>query len=188
MVILGCIFCFLRGMHRGAVALFGACLLVLTGCMTIKEAFSGVSWETAFTIAGSLGFAQGIASSGAGYRITDAILNICGPLGQSPFAMCFVMLFLSTLLSNFMSNAATVTVLFPIALGLAQSLHADAMAFALACGIGANMSIATPVCTAAVTFTVTAGYRAKDYVRIGGILNLLMLLADGFALYFVYFL
>lgn len=184
----GCMLCFMAGLNMGAVALFGACLVIASGCVTAREAIGGVSWETVITVAASLGFARGIEVSGAGQIITDMVLRLCGPISSSAYGMCLIMLFLGTLLSNFMSNTAAVTILAPIGIALARTLGADAMAFALACGIGTDMAIATPICTAAITYTLTAGYRVKDYLRVGGLLNLLVFIADAAALGFWYFI
>lgn len=187
-VSIACIIGFIAGLNMGATALLSACIVIIFRCVSVKDAFANVSWETVFIVAGSLGFAQGIAASGAGQVITDTILSICGPIGQSAAGMCIVMMFIATILSNFMSNTATVTILMPIALALAQTLGADAMAFALACGIGADMSLATPICQAPITYSITAGYRAKDFLRVGGLLNLLIFIVAAAALYFWFFI
>ncbi len=186
-VAIGCIICFMAGLNMGAVALSGACILILSGCITAREAFRGVNWQMVFTVGASLGFAQGIGQSGAAQILTDVIFKVAGPLGESPFGMCVAIFAVAIMLSIFMSNNATVVVMLPIALLLAQSLNADAMAFALACAIGAEIAIAMPICSVAVTYTISAGYRTKDYVRLGGILTLLMFIADSIALWYWFF-
>lgn len=182
-----CIICFILGMNMGAIAMLGACIVIVTGCVSVKDAIRNVSWETVFAVAGSIGFAQGVSSSGAAYIITEYVLKITGPLGESAFAMCAILMLLGTVLSNFMSNTATVTLLLPIAFSIASSLGASPTAFALACGIGSDMAIATPICTAAITYTTTAGYRVKDYMRIGGLLNLGIYIVDVLALSIFFF-
>lgn len=187
-VIWGCIAGFVNGLNFGAVALTGATMVMLTNCISCKEAFSGISWGSVFTVAASIGFAQGINESGAGKVITNAILSGVGPfVDNSAFAMCVLVMALSCLLSNFMSNTAAVTIVFPIAFAMSQAMGADAMAFAIACGLGSDMSIATPICQAPVTYTVDIGYRTKDYVCMGGLLNVAVFIVDAIALYFSYF-
>lgn len=42
---------------------------------------------------------------------------------------------------------------------------------AIACAIGASMAFATPVATTTITMVQVAGYRFKDYFRIGGVVG-----------------
>ena len=167
-----CITAFAMGGNFGAVALTGGCLAIITGCIKMEEAIRGVSWNTVLIVAGTMGFAKGVEVSGAGQVIADVMLELCGPLSSSPYAMCVVMLVLGTVISNFMSNNATVGILVPIALSLCSTLESDPVIYVLACAIGANLSVMTPICTAAVTMTASAGYRFKDYVRFGGLFNI----------------
>ena len=43
----------------------------------------------------------------------------------------------------------------------------------MAVAIAANIGYATPISTPPITMTLSAGYRFKDYVKVGGLLNLL---------------
>ncbi|MBE5940681.1 MAG: SLC13/DASS family transporter [Lachnospiraceae bacterium] len=172
-IFFGCIVAFVLGGNFGAYSLLGACLVIVTGCVDIKRAMKSVSMNTVFVVAGTLGFAKGIDVSGAGQVIADTIIDLCGSFGNNAWFMCVVMLFLATFISNFMSNNATVCILIPIALSFAKLLGADPVAYALACGIGANLSCMTPICCAHITMTVSAGYRFRDYVKYGGIFNIL---------------
>lgn len=172
-----CIIAFIMGGNFGAVALTGGCLAIVSGCIKMDEAIRGVNWNTVLILVGTLGFAKGVESSGAGQVIADVMLDVCGPLGRSPYAMCVVMLVLGTVISNFMSNNATVGILVPVALSLCTVMEIDPANYVLACAIGANLSVMTPICTATITMTAAAGYRFKDYVRFGGLFNVLALIA-----------
>lgn len=182
-----CIVGFVVGLNYGAVALLGGCAVIAAGCINMKQAIRGISWEAVLVVAGTLGFAKGVEYSGAGQKITDAMLAAFGPLGESPVAMCIAMLLIATILSNFMSNNATVGICVPIALSLAQTFGVDPVPFVLCCAIGANLSVATPICTATITMTTAAGYRFKDYARFGGLFNVLAFIATALVAYFIYF-
>lgn len=177
LAMLGSMVGFISGLDMGAVALSAAMLVLVTGCIDVKTAFRGVSWETVFAVVGSLGFAKGVAESGAGQRITDIVLKLCGPIGHSTVGMAIVMLILGSVLSNFMSNNATVAILTPIAISIASTLGASPLFFTLVCGVASNLVCATPICTASITITASCGYRFKDYVRVGGVINFLAVLA-----------
>ncbi|MBO5493970.1 MAG: hypothetical protein J5974_11640 [Pyramidobacter sp.] len=42
--------------------------------------------------------------------------------------------------------------------------------------IATNLATATPVGTTAVTMTLPAGYKYMDYVKVGGLLNIILLI------------
>lgn len=187
-VTLFCVIGFAAGINVGAVAMLGAAVLICLRCVPMNEALKNVNWSTILVVGASIGFARGFDASGAGEKITDAILAFCDSLGLSAFGMCAALMLLATALSNLMSNNAAVTILVPISISLAQAFHADILPFVLACGLGANMSIATPICVSTMTYILNAGYRPKDYLRIGGLLNILTWAANSVALGFCFFI
>lgn len=188
LVLVGCIVAFACNLHFGVFSFVGAFILIVLNCIDAKHALKSVSWDTVFVVAGTLGFAEGVRASGAGQVIADTMLKVCGPLSNSPFAMCVVLLFLGTVISNFMSNNATVAILVPISLLLAQGFGVTPVPFVLACAVGANLSCMTPICTATITMTASCGYRFKDFFRYGGIFNLLSFIGTAVALKLVYFM
>ena len=185
-VLLGCMIFFICGFHLGAFALLGAFICIAFGCISMKQAINSVDWNTVFVVVGTLGFAKGVADSGAGQKIADVLLYVSGPLGQSDFAMCVMILFIATLISNFMSNNGAVGITMPIAMALSQTLDSNAVAFCLACAVGANLSVMTPICTSTITVTARVGYRFKDYVRFGGLYNILAFLLTAVVLRFYF--
>ena len=172
-VLAGLILAFILGGNFAAFALLGVCVLIITGCLTVEQAMKSVNVSTFLLVGSILGFAKGIDVSGAGQVIANKVVSWCGPLGESPWFMCVVMLFLATLLSNVMFNNGTVVILVPIALSFAQMFGANPLAYVAAVGVGANLSVMTPICTTTIAVTASAGYRFKDYVRYGGLFNIL---------------
>lgn len=86
-----------------------------------------------------------------------------------------------------MSNIGVVVLIVPICLNLAATMGANAMPFVMACAVGTNVSVATPVCVGPITVTTVAGYRFKDYIRVGGIYNILAAVVTGISLWAVYY-
>lgn len=170
----------------GATAMIAACILIMTGCASPK-ALNEISWSTVFLIAGSIGIGAGVSASGAGKIIAGVFIKICGPLGQSPYLMCCFVMLITTVMSNFMSNNGAVTVMCPLAFAIASDFGVSLLPFALACGCGANLSVSTPVACGNVSVTTVAGYRFKDYLLYGGIINLLAYFACCASLYFAFF-
>ena len=187
LTLVACVVSFIVGANFGAFSMLGAFILIAFGCIDIKHAMRNLSWETVFVVVGTLGFAKGVSDSGAGRVIAETLLKICGPMSGNAFFMCVLMLFLATLISNFMANNATVGILVPIALSIAQVLGASPVVFVLACGIGANLSVMTPICTSTITITASCGYRFRDYVKYGGLFNVLAFAATAVAMKLCYF-
>ena len=183
-----CIGSIIVGFNITAVSFLTIALLIITKCIDEKEAFNSVSWPTICIVGASIGFAKGVEVSGAGTLITDTILSHCSIFSDSAYGMCILLLIISTILSNIMSNNATVTIMLPIALSFAATLGMDAMPYVLAVGIGTNLSVATPICVAPMTMISPLGYRFKDYILVGGIINLIAAFATAIALYMIYFM
>lgn len=99
---------YIIGLNYNAVALFGACVVIFTGCIDMKKAVDAVNWDTILVVAGTIGFAKGIKYSGEGEIIAEAMIKFFGGLAQSQFGMCAVLMLICTVLSNFTSNNATV--------------------------------------------------------------------------------
>jgi di/tricarboxylate transporter len=52
--------------------------------------------------------------------------------------------------------------------------------------IGSNLAFATPVSTPPITMTLVAGYRFMDYMKVGGLFNLLTVIFASFTIPFIY--
>lgn len=184
---IGCIIGFISGIDTGYVSMVAAAVLLMAHVIDVRRAFDSVDWSVVFTVTGCVAIGKGVEYSGAGALIADKILSFAGPWGSSAYMMCVVMLAISTLLSNFMSNNAAVTITVPIALSIATVLSADPVVFAVACGVGVNLSVATPISTTTIAITTSGGYRFSDYVKVGGAVNILAVLAAALALRLFYF-
>lgn len=170
------------------IALACVALLILSGCLSMRQAVDSVNWNTILVIACCIGFAKGFEVSGAAEWIAEGILLRLGTLGQNPYVLCCLVLILSTILSNFMSNTATAVTMIPIAFALASGIGAPMLPFALSVGIGVNLSVSTPICSPPFTLTMGYGYVFKDYVIFGGCANLLGVVGCCIMLKLLYFI
>ena len=99
-------------------------------------------------------------------------------IGLSPQAiLAAVMVFLG-ILTNFVSNNAAAAVGTPVALSIAQQIGAPLEPFVLAAIVGCNLSFATPMgYQTNVLIMQPGGYVFRDFVRVGGPLVVLMIVA-----------
>lgn len=153
----------------GAIAMTAALACVLTGCISIKQVFARLDWTTVWVLAGSLGFAAGIAQSGAGQLIADTIIGfVGGEIGLMKLMIIFTII--SVVLGNLMSSTATMALLGPIAISMCASLGVEAKPVFMAIIWSLNLAFLSPVATPPVTMTLQGGYRFLDYTKIGAIL------------------
>lgn len=188
LVMMGVVIAIISGANYGAAVLTGSALLILTGCISEKEAFNSVSWPTVIIVAGAIGFSKGLDSSGAGECIAKFTLNTFGYVSQSPFGLCIILFILGSLLSNLMSDNATVAILVPIAIILAETMGISPMPMVLAAASGIKVAVATPISVAPMTMIQVPGYRFKDYFRIGGLINVVSMIVTCIVIKLVYFM
>jgi len=173
LVMLLCVGLFASGaIPIGLTAMLGAVLVIVGGCITDREAYRRMDWNTVFLLAGSMGIAAGLDRSGGGRLLADLVLQSLGPR-VSPFTVLAAISGLGLVLTQLTSNTAVTAMLAPIALFLSQELgvspHPMLMAVAATCAA----AFATPVGTPPNTLVLTAGYRFTDYVLVGGLLTVL---------------
>ena len=148
-------------------AVMGALFLVISKCVTEKQAYSGIDWVTIFLFAGMMPVATAMAKSGAGKLIAD---TVCGAMGgnPSPLVLTGVLFALSCGLTQFMSNTASAALLCRIGISIAQNIGASPAAVLMAIAVAASCAYGTPVGTPPNTLVLGPGqYSFMDYVKCG---------------------
>ncbi|MBO5636059.1 MAG: SLC13/DASS family transporter [Acidaminococcaceae bacterium] len=150
------------------VAVIGALLAVLTGCLTEKQAYDSIDWITIFLFAGMIPVAEAMNTSGAGKAIASATVEMLGG-NPSPYVVTAVLFVLAVVLTQFMSNTASKALLCPVGIALASQLGASPRAVLMAILIASSCAFASPVGTPPNTLVLGPGhYRFLDYVKAGG--------------------
>ena len=157
------------------VAVAGALLCVLTGCIGSKAAIRSIEWETILLFGAMFAVAAGIESSGAGMMIAGGIRLVLGP--EPPGWLVLTSVFLTaTLLGTCLSNTACAALLAPIGLSLSKAIGADPHAVLMAIAVATSCSFLTPLGTPPNTLVLgPGGYRFSDYFKVGGGLSLVCL-------------
>ena len=149
------------------VAVIGAMLCVLTGCLNEKQAYTSIDWVTIFLFAGMMPVATALDQSGAGKMIANAVIGVMGS-DPSPYFATAVLFALSCVMTQFMSNTASCALLAPIGISIAQGMGADPHAVLMAIGVAASCAFGTPVGTPPNTLVLGPGqYKFTDYVKAG---------------------
>jgi len=145
-------------------AMLGACLVVITGCVTMTEAFRSISWTTVFLFAGMISMSTAMRSSGAAEMVADFfVARVSGPhlLLAAVFAI-------TALVTNFMSNTATAILMAPLGVEMASKMDVSPMPILMGVAMAASCCFLTPVATPPNTMVLgPGGYRFMDYLKAG---------------------
>ena len=154
-------------------ALAGAALMVVCGCLRVRELHQSIRWDVVFLLAGVLPLGIALRNTGADQLLAGAIAGAAEVL--PPLAVLALFYLATTLLTEVISNNAAVVLLTPLAAGTALSLGLDPKAFVLAVMLAASTSFMTPVGYQTNAMVLgPGGYRFGDYFRVGAPLNALI--------------
>lgn len=152
----------------------GAGLMVLTGCLTMEEAYRQIEWKAVFLIAGMLPLGTALDQTGAAKMIAEYVVAIVGPLG--PNAVMLGLMCLTFIATCFIPTAALVVLMAPIALNTAANMGLSPYGLMMAIAMASSASFTTPISHPANILVMgPGGYRFMDYVKVGGLLTIFIL-------------
>ena len=155
-------------------AVVGAALMILTGCLTMEEAYRQIEWKAVFLIAGMLPLGTALDQTGAARMIAQGVVAIVGPFG--PNAVMFGLMSLTFAATCFVPTAALIVLMAPIVFNTAADMGLSPYGLVMAVAMAASASFMTPVSHPANILVMgPGGYRFKDYMLVGGLLTLVTL-------------
>jgi len=158
-----------------AAAMVAALAMILTGCVTIDEAYEAVDWKSIVLIAGMLPMSIALEKVGLVSLVAEGLVGSVGNLG--PLAVLAGLFLLTSAFTQVLSNTATTVLVAPIALAAARQLDVQPYAFLMAVAVAASMAFGSPVASPVNTLVMGAGnYQFRDYLRIGAPLILITLI------------
>jgi di/tricarboxylate transporter len=165
------------GMEISLAMVIAAMIMILSGALTMEEAYKSVDWRTVFLVAGMLPLGLAMQLTGTAAFLADLMLGAFGPYG--PVATLAGIYLLAAIITQPMSNAAAIVLVVPIALDTALGLDANYKTFTMAVVIGAATSFLSPVGHKAnVLIYGPGGYKFTDYARVGALLTIILLIVS----------
>ena len=160
-----------------AAVTLGVAILMLTGCMKSKDAYSSVEWSILMIIFGMLALGQAMDSTGASLLIAENMIGVVQNFApehlQSVMMLAFVYIITSTF-TEFLSNNAAIALMVPITLSIATTLGIDPRPLVVGACIAASASFATPIGYQTNTYVYgVGGYRFFDFTKVGLPLNII---------------
>lgn len=160
-----------------SISLFtGALGMILSGVLTIDEAYEAVSWQTVFLLASLIPLGIAVDQSGTAAWIAQEILNIVGDVPT--WVLQTVVAGLATFFTLVMSNIGATVLLVPLAVNLAIAVGADPAIFALTVAISTSNSFLIPTHQVNALLMGPGGYQVADFMRAGGIMTILFMIVS----------
>ncbi|WP_355660361.1 SLC13 family permease [Halomonas salifodinae] len=152
-------------------AMLGAALSVLSGCCSIGAARRGLDTQVLLTIAASFGLGAALETTGAAAFLAQAGLGLAD---GNPWLLLIGAYLLVALLTELVTNNAAAVITFPIVMASAESLGVNPIPFVVVVMFAASASFLTPIgYQTNLMVHGPGGYRFGDFLRVGGLLNLL---------------
>ena len=165
-------------------AFIAAAAMLLLRCCNVDQAMRAINWEIIMVFAGSVVLGLAIQKTGIAERLAMDILDVCG---TNPIVVMTAICFVGTFITEFISNTAAGAMFFPIMYEAAEKLGYEPYTFLIALMVSVSSSFATPIGSPTHMLVYgPGGYRFSDFMRIGLLMNIIILAANIFIVNIVY--
>ena len=165
-------------------AFIAVAAMLLLHCCSVEQAMKSINWEILMVFAGSVVLGLAIQKTGIAERLATSILDICG---TNPIVVMTAICFVGTFITEFISNTAAGAMFFPIMYEAAEKLGYEPYPFLIALMISVSSSFATPIGSPTQMLVYgPGGYRFSDFMRIGLLMNIIILIANIFIVNVIY--
>ena len=175
----------LSGQIKLSVALMtGALGMILTGVLSVDEAYLAVDWRTVFLLAGLIPLGIATEQTGTAAYIAHHILTFIGDV--SPIVLLTVIGLLTSLFTLVVSNVGATVLLVPLAINIAMGGGADPRMAALTVAVAASNTLILLTHQVNAYSMGPGGYRTVDYLKAGSIMTALYLIVMIGTMYALY--
>ena len=165
-------------------AFLAAAAMLICRCCNMEQAMKAINWDILMVFAGSAVLGIAIQNTGIAERLANGILDVCG---TNPIVVMTAICFVGTFATEFISNTAAGAMFFPIMYQAAEKLGYEPFPFLIALMISVSSSFATPIGSPTHMLVYgPGGYRFSDFMRIGLLMNIIILAANIFIVNIVY--
>jgi di/tricarboxylate transporter len=160
----------------GLAALSGAMAMVLTRCLTPRQAYRAIDARMFLFVAGAIPLGKAMKDTGTAGLLAGWLR---AGVGWWDERLILLALFCTVgLIVQFMgSDSATVALFGPVAIALAATLGHAPEAYVITVAMAAVTAVLTPMSHHNLIIYGPGGYRFFDYTRVGAPLTLLLAVA-----------
>ncbi|NOX19639.1 MAG: SLC13 family permease [Nitrospirae bacterium] len=164
----------ISGKVKLSVALMtGALGMILTGVLSIDEAYHAVDWRTVFLLGGLIPLGVAVEKTGTAAFIAKQVLGLLGDV--SPLVLLTVIGILTSIFTLVVSNVGATVLLVPLAINMALGAGADPRMAALTVAVAASNTFVLPTHQVNAYIMGPGGYKTVDYIKAGSIMTVLYL-------------
>jgi len=157
-------------------AFLAAMAMLIFRCCNPDQAMKDINWDILMVFAGSVVLGIAIQKTGIAERLAFGILDVCG---SNPIVVMSAICLVGTFITEFISNTAAGAMFFPIMYQSAEQLGYEPFPFLIALMISVSSSFATPIGSPTHMLVYgPGGYRFSDFMRIGLLMNIIILAAN----------
>jgi di/tricarboxylate transporter len=168
-----------------AVALMsGALGMIITGVLSVDEAYRAVDWMTVFLLAGLIPLGVAFEKTGTAAFIAKFVLGMLGH--PSPIVLLAAVGIMTSFFTLVISNVGATVLLVPLCMNMAVMAGGDPRMAALVVGLSASNTFVLPTHQVNALIMRPGGYRTVDYAKAGIIMTALFLAVELTILYFFY--
>jgi di/tricarboxylate transporter len=140
--------------------------MLLSGVLTMDEAYASISWRTVFLMAALIPLGWAVDSTGAAAWVAANALDLL-PQGMPPWVLQVAIALLTTLFAVMIGNVGSTIVMVPLAINVAFAVGGSPTAFALVVALSGSSNIMTVSNPVISMITGPGGYNSKNLWRIG---------------------
>ena len=157
-------------------AFIAAAAMLIFRCCSIEQARKAINWDILMVFAGSVVLGLAILQTGIAERLATGILDVCG---TNPIIVMIAICLVGNLTTEFISNTAAGAMFFPIMYEAAEKLGYEPYTFLIALMISVSSSFATPIGSPTHMLVYgPGGYRFSDFMRIGLLMDIIILASN----------
>jgi di/tricarboxylate transporter len=162
----------------------GALGMIITGVLSIDEAYRSVDWMTVFLLAGLIPLGIAFEKTGTAGFIAHNILELIGQ--PSPIVLLAVVGVMTSFFTLVISNVGATVLLVPLCMNMAVMAGGDPRMAALVVGLSASNTFVLPTHQVNALIMRPGGYRTVDYAKAGAVMTAIFLCVELSIIYFFY--
>jgi di/tricarboxylate transporter len=147
-------------------ALTGAAAMVLTRCLSPRQAYRSIDAPMFLFVAGAIPLGKAMKESGAADLLAGGLQGLIG--GWSEILILLALFAVVGAVVQFMGSDSATTALFgPLAIALATTLGHAPEAYVVTVAMAAVTAVLTPMCHHNLMIYAPGGYKFTDFFRVG---------------------
>jgi len=155
------------------ILLCGVVSMVLTGALSMDDAYRAVEWRSLFLVAGMLPLGLALTKTGGAALLANTVISLAS--GREHFILLAILVVLTVLFTQIINGVATVTILVPIGITVAQKVGMEPRSVALAMAFASSMAFMSPLGHSVNIMVMGAGgYTFRDYIRVGTFITIIL--------------